>query len=119
MCSLDNWLLPATISPTWERWVAENGVRLVGGAKAFRFSTEKPVVLEGWVLRPAKDVGFYLWRSGNPSEYSSRTVPDAGGRFRLTLKAPSSSRGPRWYRVTILDPAGKRPDVATLPAAVE
>jgi hypothetical protein len=97
---------------------AENGVTFVGASFAFRLTAEKSVVIEGRVLRPAQEVGFYLWRSGERSEYSVSTVPDSDGKFRLVIRLPAASRGMRWYRITIRDQAGSRPDTATLPALV-
>jgi len=46
---------------------------------------EKPIVFEGEALREAKNVGFYLWKSGEKSEYAVTTTPDAQGRFQLTV----------------------------------
>jgi murein DD-endopeptidase MepM/ murein hydrolase activator NlpD len=96
-----------------------NGVRLVPGKPAFRMAAGQAVVYDGSVLAPAREVMFYLWEEGKPSEYWSGAVPDAQGRFRLAVNVPGASKGPRWYRITIREPGGKLRDTATLPVLVE
>lgn len=83
-----------------------NGVDVTGGASLFFLPTDRGLTYEGRILEPATKVGFYLWQAGQTSEFIQTAVPDASGRFRLTVRIPQSSRGVRYYTIAITKPNG-------------
>jgi len=96
-----------------------NGIRVAPRARAFWLQNEKPWVISGRVLEQAQEVQFQLWQVGKPGEYFAQATPNRDGSFRLPVRIPKSSQGPRWYRLTIRNAHGRQLNTASLPAMVE
>lgn len=96
-----------------------NHVRFRSRGRAFWLPVHRRIVFEGSVLKPARTVGFYLFKTGRKSEYLAEVTPDANGRFRIETVLPESARGDWWWRLTIRDMEGHYPNTATLPARVD
>ena len=108
-------------SPLEGNEFAANGVTLSRKDRhlAFRQRAETAILFRGKVPDHASQVYFFLWRDAEPSEYTASAGVYTNNGFELEVRIPATSRGSRWYRITVQDPRGRLVDVATLPLLVE
>ncbi len=97
---------------------SENGIDFKGGRKAFWLETNSQILFEGKTTKPTKKVWFYLWRPGQPSDYTTSSEVNAQGEFLLAVSLDPFHRGSHWYRITAEEMNGNISSAATLPVQV-